>query len=158
MTRRWFAVFAIGVLLAGGCDALAADWPDRQGRTPDQMLTDLVQCQQRKYVRASTGELADECFTDRDFAVFKSSNTPRQLVARLKLAPDFKVVVSALRTFQPEKRAATLQITRQSARPTWQSMGYIDRQGRGQTAAGHQADLLIAEAIVDAFAGALAAR
>lgn len=41
---------------------------------------------------------------------------------------------------------------RQTARPTWREMGFIDRQGRGQTEAGHEAELMIARAIADAFA------
>jgi hypothetical protein len=153
MKRRVFGMLLIASFLFAGCDVLANDWPNRLGRTPEQILLDLVQLQQRRNVRTSTGELAHECFTDRDFASFKAARTPEQIVKRLKAAPDFAAVAAALRTLTPVRLAETMRTVRQTARPTWREMGFIDRQGRGQTEAGHQAELMIAAAIVDAFAG-----
>lgn len=158
MERRVLGMWLIALFLFAGCEALASDWPDRQGRTPEQILLDLVQFQQRRSVRASTGQLAHECFTDRDFASFRAARTPEQIVKRLKQAPDFSVVVAAIRTLSPERLAETMRIARQTARPTWREMGFIDRQGRGQTEAGHQAELMIAAAIVDVFAQEVGAR
>jgi hypothetical protein len=153
MERRFLGMWLIALFLFAGCEALASDWPDRRGRTPEQILLDLVRFQQLRTVRASTGQLAHECFTDRDFASFRAAKTPEQIVKRLKQAPDFAVVATALRTLSPERLDETMRAARQTARPTWREMGFIDRQGRGQTEAGHQAELMIAAAIVDAFAG-----
>jgi hypothetical protein len=97
-------------------------------------------------------------FTDRDFALFKAARTPEQIAKRLKQAPDFAAVAGVLGTLPPERLAATMRMVRQTARPTWREMGFIDRQGRGQTEAGRQAELMIAAAIVDAFAVEVGAR
>ena len=151
-------MLVLASVLFAGCEVLASDWPNREGRTPEQILLDVVQFHQQRIVRTSTGELANECFTDLDFASFKAASTPEQIVTRLKQAPDFAVVVTALRTLPSERLAETLRKVRQSARPTWRVMGFIDRQGRGQTEAGHQAELMIAAAVVDAFAAGLGVR
>jgi hypothetical protein len=116
------------------------------------MLTDLIEFQQRKHVKGSTGELAHECFTDLDFASFKSARTPARVAARLAEAPDFHVIANALRAIPAERLVEVMRAARQKARPTWRQMGFIDRQGRGQTEAGHQAELMIADSIVNAFA------
>ena len=158
MKHRIFELLLIASFVFTGCDVLASDWPNRQGRTPEQILLDLVQFQQRRNVRASTGELADECFTERDYASFKAARTPEQIVTRLKQAPDFAAVAAAIRTLPSEQLARTMRTARLTARPTWREMGFIDRQGRGQTEAGHQAELMIAMAIVDAFAAEVGAR
>lgn len=152
------AMVVLGILISlacAGCDALAATWPDRQNRTPPEMLTDVVRWQQRLHVRESTGELASECFTDVDFAAFRRANVPGQVVTQIKAAADFGVITAALRALPRGEQMTALRAARQVARPTWREMGYIDRQGRGQTEAGHAADLQIARAITDAFAGEL---
>lgn len=138
-----------------GCEVLATDWPDRTGRTPEQVLVDLVRFHQRRNVRASVGELADECFTDLDFAAFTAAAVPQQIVKRLQKARDFAEVTQMLRSLPANRRAVVMRTARQTARPTWQTMGFIDRQGRGQTFAGREAELAIARAIVDAFAARL---
>ena len=158
MEHRIPVLLLIASLLFAGCDVLASDWSDRQGRTPEQTLLDLVQFHQRKSVRTSTGEMAQDCFTDRDFDAFKRAGTPAEIAKRLRQAPDFAVVAGALRTLPPDRLAETLRMVRQTARPTWRQMGFIDRQGRGQTEAGHEAELMIAIAIVDAFAAELGVR
>lgn len=146
------AFFGIVSLLFAGCQLLANDWPDRQNRTPEQMLTDLIQHQQRRNVKVSTGELAHECFTDIDLRTFRSADRPRQIVARLQKAEDFDIVAAELRTLPPERLVKEMLAAKRLARRTWREMGFIDREGRGQTEAGQRAELMIAEAIVDAFA------
>jgi hypothetical protein len=121
-------------------------------------LVDLVRLHCHRNVRASVGELAGECFTNHDFTAFRAAGIPRQIVKRLEQARDFAEVTQMLRALPADKRAAVLRTARETARPTWLAMGYIDRQGRGQTEAGHEAELLIARAIVDAFAARLDGR
>jgi hypothetical protein len=147
-----FVAVVGAALVLGACDVRAQDWPDRTGRTPSQMLNDLVVRQEHKHVRESYGEWREQCFTDEDFAAFRVAATPRRIVERLKQAPDFVELADALRALPPDQRAAAYQAARQLARPTWRQMGFIDRQGRGQTEAGHAAELQIAAAIVEAFA------
>ena len=156
--RMMVSFFGILSLVLAGCTVLTADWPDRQNRTPEQMLTDLIRWQQRKYVRTSTGELAHECFTDVDFESFKAADYPRKIVSRLKMAKDFDVVAAALRTLPGDRLTEAINAAKQIARPTWRQMGFIDQQGRGQTEAGHEAELMIASAIAGAFAADLGVR
>jgi len=151
---RGASLVAVGILLlfVTGCEALAPDWPDRRNQSPEQMLVDLVRWQQHKHVRASTGILAFECFTDDDYRAFVSEKRPASIVERLRKASDFAEIVTALRTLPRERLLAELRAARRIARPTWAQMGFIDRQGRGQTEAGQAAELLIAGAIVGALA------
>jgi hypothetical protein len=152
MRHRFRALVLIASFLYAGCELFASDWPQRRGRTTEQVLLDLIQFHQQRYVKRSTGVLAHECFTDRDFASFKAAEKPMRIVERLRQAPDFAVVARMLRALPVADREATMRRARQTARPTWQEMGFIDRQGRGQTEAGHEAELMIARAIVEAFA------
>lgn len=158
MKRRMVSLFGILSLVLAGCTVLATDWPDRQDRTPEQMLTDLILWQQRNYVRTSTGELAHECFTDVDFESFKAANYPRKIVSPLKKAKDFEVIAAALRSLPGDQLAEAIKAAKQIARPTWRQMGFIDPEGRGQTEAGHEAELMIAAAVADAFAAEVGVR
>jgi hypothetical protein len=153
MRIRTLLVAAIVAVAA--CDVIAQDWPDRRNRSPEQMLVDLVQWHQRRAVRMSTGTLAHQCFTDDDYKRFVAGQIPLRIVTRLKGADDFAAIVAALRTFPREKLVTELRSARRHARPTWAQIGFIDPQGRGQTEAGHAAELQIAAAIVDAFAAEL---
>lgn len=152
MRHRFRIVVAFASLVVAGCNVLASQWPERAGRTPEEVLLDLIQFHQQRSVKKSTGTLAHECFTDRDLASFRAAEIPQQIVERLRNAPDFAAVARMLKALPVEQRAATMRKARLTARPTWREMGFIDRAGRGQTEAGHEAELMIARAIVDAFA------
>ena len=71
---------AVAVMLVGlaSCSALAESRPDRAGKTPEQMLADVIRWQQLAEVRESTGEWAYQCFTDRDFDAFPSDTNARR--------------------------------------------------------------------------------
>jgi hypothetical protein len=142
------------VSVAAACSLFADSWPDRAGRSADQMLVDVVRWQQRANVKESTGKWAYQCFTDDDFAVFLASRVPSRVAATLSRAPDFQVVARALAGLPPVQLAAAFTRARLTARFTWRQMGFVDPAGGGQTEAGHNAELLIARAIVDAFEGA----
>jgi hypothetical protein len=134
---------------------MAGDWPDRSNKTPEQALTDLIRWQQRLHVKQSTGIYHYECFTAVDYETFQQNKTPARIAERLKKSPDFIEMAAALRSLPAEKRAQVFQEARRIARPTWRTMGYIDRSGDGQTEAGNAADLDIASALVDAFVAAV---
>ena len=101
-------IMSIGILvtLVGltGCAALAAACPDRTNKSPEQMLADVIRWQQHVEVRKSTGEWAYECFTDVDFDAFVRAKRPEKVVEWLKTAPDFRTMVTALRSLPAEKR------------------------------------------------------
>jgi hypothetical protein len=151
MRFRFCALGLIASLLLSCGEGLASDRQESKSRTPEQALLDLVQSQQQRHVRKSVGVLAHECFTDRDLASFRAAGTPAKIVERLKQTPEFANVARTLEALPAEQRAATMRKARETARPTWSQMGFIDRQGRGQTEAGREAELMIARAIVDAL-------
>jgi hypothetical protein len=70
----------------------------------------------------------------------------------------FEIIAAALKTLPHDRLLLEFESARGIARPTWRQMGFIDRKGRGQTQAGHRAGLMIAAAIVDAFAAELQAK
>jgi hypothetical protein len=143
------------LMLCFSCSVESDDWPDRRNRTPQQMLEDLIRWQQSKNVRTSTGTLDFQCFTDRDLRVFQAEGRPAKIVARIESMKEFAFVVDELRTLSQATLMAELRSARLIARPTWETMGFIDKEGRGQTDAGHEADLEIAVAITMAFAARL---
>lgn len=149
--RMIATVTLLATVVFAGCGLFADRWPDRQNRTPGQMLTDVVRWQQLRAVRESTGELRGQCFTDDDLDAFRSRNVPAQIVERLTRAPEFGLIADALRTLPRDQRAEAYRAARTPARPTWREMGFIDPLGRGQTEAGQRGERLVAAAIVDAI-------
>jgi hypothetical protein len=144
-------------VVTAGCSMVAGGWPDREGKTPEQMLMDVVRWQQLANVRESTGTLAHECFTDDDLVQFRRRGVPGAVAARLRAAGDFREVVKALAALPPVERDSAYAGARMPARPTWRQMGFVDRAGRGQTEAGQAAERMIADAIVMVFADAVRA-
>jgi hypothetical protein len=152
------SVSLVVLLVLSGC-ALAADtWPERKDKTAEQFLADVIRWQQRLEVRISTGEMAHECFTDLDLQGFLRDKRPGKVAASLKNAPEFGQLAAELGRIDSASRSAVFAGARSIALPTWAMMGYVDRDGRGQTEAGHRAELMIAAAIVDAFASAPASQ
>lgn len=120
-------------------------------------LIDLIERVQRAHVRESTGVLMHQCFTEIDLARFKDSSTHLRAAKAVALTRAFRSVVVTLESMPEIERAGLLERARRVARPTWEEMGYIDTRGRGQTVAGHRAELMIAEAVVDEVRAALSA-
>jgi hypothetical protein len=129
----------------------AGMWPSRANKSPGEMLVDAVRWQQGIEVRLSVGELADECFTDLDLQAFVRDRRPEKVVALLQSMSEFRAVAAALGGLSREVRAGEFAQARLTAHPTWAMLGRIDREGRGQTTAGREAELLLARAIADAF-------
>jgi len=122
------------------------------------MVTDVIRWQQRTHVKVSTGTLAHEAFTDDDLHTFKARKVPGRVVAAIAGTDDFEAVRQTFEAAPPAERERILRVARTVGRPTWREMGFIDREGRGQTEAGREAERLLAEAIVAALVAENAGR
>ena len=109
-------------------------------------LLELIQYHQRDKIRESCGEMAHQCFTNRDLAEFKASEKAEQIAATLSGNPRFVTIVHGI-ALQPGSFWQTLrQKSLSVCRPTWAQLGKIDCAG--QTNAGQSAELEIAAAVV----------
>jgi hypothetical protein len=106
----------------------------------------VILAQQRTHVRLSYGQADGQCFTRDNLSGFKQRDVPGQIVRQLRTSAQFRAIVEQLRKQPAGKRARYLQKCRAIAHPTWAQLGKISP--RGQTEAGQQAELLIAQAIV----------
>lgn len=115
-------------------------------------LISFVREQQRHFVRPSFSET--NCFTWIDLRELKmviASDEANKLINADKLIkddPKFKTVVESLKQLSPAQRTSAYNAALRIRRPTWREMGFIDPQGRGQTEAGQQADILIGREVV----------
>ena len=109
------------------------------------VLVEIIQQQQKSNVKASHSE--QDCFTDKDLERFKSRKIQNQIVAELMNDNSFIDLIISIKGMSPTKRQALLDdLCAKVAKPTWRSLGEIS--SKGQTDAGNEAELLIAEAIV----------
>jgi hypothetical protein len=127
----------------------------RAQNQPSEKLIDLIKREQTKNVKKSTGTMAYQCFTDEDLARFHASGRAKKIVEGLKMDPQFKTTVAAIRDLPEAARIELLAKARKFAQPTWAQLGYIDPEGAGQTEAGQKAQLEIAAAITEAAQGVL---
>ena len=112
-----------------------------------ETLREIIAEQQRASVSESYGVLAHECFTQVALNEFIADGRPSEIAAALRTSKRFRAVVALLKEMPPEQRQSFLNTCRRPLRPTWSQLGRIS--GEGQTEAGQQAELLIAQAIVD---------
>jgi hypothetical protein len=145
MSNRYFLSAALCGLTVSACLAQAPTSP------AERKLIDLITREQRNNVKKSTGTNDYQCFTDINLASFKSSNRPQKIVETLKSDSAFKTLVEEFRGMSESARKEAFSHARKICQPTWGEMGYIDKEGNGQTDAGQQAQLLISAAIVDAI-------
>lgn len=122
---------------------------------PDQVIvakaTDhlraIIQKQQRLNVCKSYGEWAQECFTWVDLNEFRRTGKLAQIAQALKGLKEIAQIVSSLEALPMSQRDSLPRTYRQPLRKTWAQLGRISPEG--QTEAGQQAEMLIANAIVD---------
>jgi hypothetical protein len=114
-------------------------------------LLDTIRGEQRKNVKKSTGIEADQCFTNVDLERFESAGQPSKVASGLKGSPAFRKLAEEVKKMPPGDRKALLDSARKISHPTWAEQGRITSDGSGQTEAGQRAELLIANAIVDAL-------
>jgi hypothetical protein len=113
---------------------------------PEQIIS-IIQEQQRKNVKESWGELAQQGFTDDDLNRFVQTRTTERITDSLKRDPRFLDVVLAIRKMEPSKRSALLISAEKPLRPTWAELGRISSEG--QTEAGQKVERMIATAIIN---------
>src|SRR5207249_3497857 len=140
LERSGWLVLVVFVLIAG----LLAGWPLFGGV---EELGQVIAEQQKKNVKESWGVFAYQCFTWDDLAAFKSANQPARIAQSVKSDQRFFDAVAAVKAIPADQRASALDVFRKPLRPTWARQGFIGPSG--QTDAGQQAELLIANAIVD---------
>jgi len=111
---------------------------------PDALLT-LIRERQREYVRESTGEEEGQCFTSDDLEEFQRSGITHTVIQALRQDNRFINIVRNIKKLEPVARQDLLVAARNIAKPTWAQLGKIS--SKGQTVAGRQAELLIAETV-----------
>jgi hypothetical protein len=109
-------------------------------------IISFIHRKQRRHVRESWGELANECFTRADLEKFERTSTAAKIAASLNRDPKFREVVVAIGELDANSRTELLTRANRPLRRTWAEIGRITR--KGQTEAGNQAEQLIASAIV----------
>jgi len=113
---------------------------------PDLLLGIIVE-QQRKTIKESIGPEAFQSFTDEDLQRFKANRMTERIVADLRNDNRFLEVVLAIKAMKPAERQQLFKTAGKTYKPTWAKLGKISREG--QTEAGQQAEMLIAQAIVN---------
>jgi hypothetical protein len=107
-------------------------------------LQEIIKSKQRQKVKTSYDEY--NCFTDIDLQDFKKSKTPDQAVNELIEDNSFIDLIIAIKDMNPADRQKLFETSSNIAKPTWTTLGSVSSEG--QTEAGHEAELLIAKAIV----------
>lgn len=110
-------------------------------------IVKAIQKSQKKYVRESYGEWAHQCFTDLDYQAFLQGKRPQLIARNLKGNRKFMEAVIALKAMPEKERVRFIEGCRRPLRPTWAQLGRISREG--QTVAGQQAELEIADAVAE---------
>lgn len=117
-------------------------------------LVEKIQELQALYVRASYGVNAGECFTDVDLKTFKDNGVPRRIAQELGNHTDFTCIINTLRNMTPQNRASVLRAAAKTYKLSWDELGMNpaatsrEQLKTGQTNAGKEAEMLIAQAIV----------
>lgn len=121
---------------------------------PEKLIAVIAKLQ-RDNVSDSAGLMAYQCFTDDALTEFKKANIPDQVAEDLKHDAEFLSLVLTIKAMSPPNRQKLLSRASGTYRRTWAQLGLNpalasqDELRRGQTAAGSEAERLIAEAIVD---------
>ena len=114
--------------------------------TSPQQLLNIIETAQRINVRESWGELAYQCFTDADLNVFIKNNKPEAIAEQVARTREFIEVVMSIKHLSQNESENLLNSSTKPLRQTWAQIGMISREG--QTEAGQQAEIIIAQAIV----------
>ena len=117
---------------------------DASGEINPLELQNIIRAKQSQNVKIS--EDPSNCFTDKDLKVFKDNKIPDQVVNELLMENSFFDLVFVIKKMSPTDRQKLLDTSSNIAKKTWSSLGEISAEG--QTDTGHEAELLIANAIV----------
>jgi hypothetical protein len=113
---------------------------------PEELL-ELIKSHQQSEVKESYGEARGQNFSEEDLREFKTKNVPQAVADKLRHDSYFIDVVLAVKRMEPGARYKLLSAGMQTYKKTWAQLGGISREG--QTDAGHEAERLLAKAIVD---------
>jgi len=116
----------------------------RKGIVEDIIL--IVQQEQLTHVRESCRPTGNACFTSNDLIAFKNNNMVNQITNRLRMSNWFLETITALKETATSTQTIILNKAQLKRRRTWEEMGEVSC--RGQTEAGRDAEILIAETIV----------
>jgi hypothetical protein len=142
--KKILSLILFGVCLASsGC---REDSFDASSIRPET-LTEIIGEKQKQEVRESSGVWSQDCFSDDDLNEFVETDRAAKIAQALKKSKRFQAVVEIIKNMPAGEQQAFLNSCRRALRPTWREIGSISREG--QTEAGNQAELLIAQAIVD---------
>lgn len=138
-------------------DKPVVDSPTNTGAGVAQGDCDLIRKiiqLQRQEVRDSYGINAGQAFTARDLQAFQANGVTARIVQDLRTDRDFACVINSLRGMTSQNRTAILDSARNTYRLSWADLG-MDPQNtapeqlrRGQTDAGKEAEMSIAQAVV----------
>jgi hypothetical protein len=137
--KRVFSMLGLALALSGCGPA--------QVTVTGKDLHEIVQNVQRAMVRESWGEDSASCFTDLDLQEMRRSGLLNRLADRLRTDKVFLEALEKLRALPADERARALRESRVPMRQRWDQIGEISR--RGTTIAGQQAEVMIANRIVD---------
>lgn len=130
-----------------GSSAVMSSALARSAADPQLKLGAIIKTEQRTFVRESWGENAHESFTDAERKAFIESHQLETILARLERNNEFLDVILALKRLPPAEKQRVLESCRKPLHQTWAQMGRISRDG--QTQAGQDTELMIANGIVD---------
>jgi hypothetical protein len=118
---------------------------------PNVAMPAMIQSLQRKFVKESWGEGERENFTAENRKRFIESGQLEAIVEQLKRNNDFVDLVLAVKRLPPSDRQRLLESCRRPLHQTWAQLGRISKDG--QTEAGQDTELMIANGVVDAIKG-----
>ena len=107
-------------------------------------LQDIIKSKQSQKVKDSYNDY--NCFTNDDLQNFIKNRIPDQAVNELMEDNSFIDLIIAIKDMDPVERQKLLKTSSNIAKPTWVTLG--SKSSDGQTESGHEAELLIAKAIV----------
>ncbi len=110
-------------------------------------LLEIVHNQQRLNVPESTGPADYECFTEADLETFIKNREAHQVASALKMDANYIRSVIELANYPKYMQSNVLNNINIPFRKTWGELNKITPEG--QTQAGQEAELLIANAIVE---------
>jgi hypothetical protein len=116
-------------------------------------LCELIRDAQKSCIRESFGTLAGENFSDEDLADFKRDNKAEEVAERYGKLESFRSIVSALGGLNSDQRDSLLSAALGTSHKTWSQLKKVSAEG--QTVAGVQAELLVAQAIVNRIKSSL---
>ena len=123
--------------------------PFQEIKSSPEEIFDIIGTQQELYVKESYGQEDHQCFTASDLAMFKNTLVQNKITTNLRNNSKFLSIVHAAKQLSEEDFSVLVEKARTTRRPTWDELGQVS--AAGQTQAGKEAELIVANAITDLF-------